>query len=121
MTETYSRRGAVYTSRVRDYLCAHCSEDVSADAVGRAFGLSESSLRRKLKQESGLRFQELRDQVRVERVQAVLSAEPDLKVEALTIAVGWRSRTTLYATVRRVTGLSLDELREHVALDERVS
>jgi AraC-like DNA-binding protein len=115
MTGRCPRQPDFYARLVREYLQSHCAEDVTVHAVGRAFGLSESSLRRRLKQEAGLRFHAVLDQVRVEKLLTALSAEPDLKVEALAVGVGWRSRTTLYAAVRRVTGRHLDELRAYAA------
>jgi methylphosphotriester-DNA--protein-cysteine methyltransferase len=98
---------------LRDFIASHVSEIVTLQSVSRELGLSHSTIRRALRDAWGIRFHALVERSRVERVLSVLAEEPELKDSALANAAGWRSRTSLYAAVRRVTGSSLRDLRHN--------
>jgi methylphosphotriester-DNA--protein-cysteine methyltransferase len=98
-------------SLLSGFVSAHLCESLTLRRVGRALGLGDSTIRRALLACCGLRFHEFVDRVRVSHVAATLLSQPDIKDDALALAAGWRSRTSLHAAVRRVTGHSLRELR----------
>lgn len=101
------RRGVM----LRDYLAAHALEPLTLRQVSRSLGMSESTVQRALRANIGVGFHATLACVRVELALSMLLEDPDVKIEALALAVGWRSKKSLYAAVRRVTGRSLQELR----------
>jgi methylphosphotriester-DNA--protein-cysteine methyltransferase len=87
-------------------------------AASRTLGLSDSAIRRALRTTWNVSFHDLVDQVRLDRLVAALECDPTVKVLTLTSIGGWRSRTSMYAAIRRVTGGGLQLLR-HNALEKR--
>ena len=53
-------------------------------------------------------------ELRLNRAQELLRQEPDIKIEVLSLCLGWKSRKSLYAAVRRVSGRTLTEWRAGV-------
>lgn len=98
---------------VWSYLHSHASEALTIARASRELGMSQSTLRRVLSNESHVGFHVALEHVRVHHALLLLADEPDLKVEALALAVGWRSRANLYAAVRRVTKKPLATLRSN--------
>lgn len=96
---------------VRDYLSAHACGQVTLQTASRELGMSQSTMRRVLRTNWNSGFHAEVERLRVERALAILNSEPDVKIDALALAVGWGSRANLYAAVRRVTGQSLAALR----------
>ncbi len=109
-SRTYDERRI---SRIMNFLAAHVSEQLTLQRVGRECGLSASTVQRLLQDKYGVGFRETLEQIRIAKLLSTLKTDEELKDEALLFATGWRSRTTLYAATRRVTGHSLRELREN--------
>lgn len=96
---------------VREYLAVHLTEPITLRETGRQLGLSESTIRRSLSATWAIGFHILLERLRVERALMLLAEDPESKIEAVALSIGWRSRSNLYASVRRVTGCSLGSLR----------
>lgn len=106
---------------VWDYVVANGREPLTLRHVGRVLGIGESTIQRALRVQWGLGFHAILDRARVICALVLLLEEPAFKTEALALAVGWRSRSNLYAAVRRVTGSSLNSLRSSVAMQRRAT
>lgn len=93
------------------YVDANLHIRLTLSSVAKAMGVSESSIQRVLHQGTGARFNDYLRCARVRRALDLIMTDPWAKVDYVTIAVGWRSRKTLYQSVRKVTGASLSSLR----------
>lgn len=96
---------------VRQFVEATLPDRITIRRVARGVGLSESTIQRALRRARGPAFHELVDRCRFDRIQLALGSTPYIKDEALALEAGWRSRTSLYALVRRVSGRSLHSMR----------
>lgn len=104
-------RSRLRLHRVETYVDANLHNRLTLSSVAKAMGVSESSIQRVLQQDKGVRFKDYLRCARVRRALDLIMTDPWAKVDYLTIAVGWRSRKTLYQSVRKITGASLSSLR----------
>lgn len=101
------------TTVILDHMTARLAEPLSLHGVAHDLGMSASTAQRALRVQ-GVEFRFALAKIRVTCAEELLRRDPDLKVEALSLCVGWKSRKSLYDAVRRVTGRSLVEWRAGV-------
>jgi methylphosphotriester-DNA--protein-cysteine methyltransferase len=78
--------------------------------VANRLNMSRSSLRQHLRNE-GRGFREIRRLGRVLKALSELNSDPGIKVEALAMIAGFKTRKALYDAVSWATGRSLQEVR----------
>lgn len=85
-------------------------------ALARELGMSVSTAQRVLRTGS-LDFRNAVSLMRLMNAERLLRQEPTLKVEALSLLAGWRSRRSLYVAVQRIRGCGLAQWRDEVLND----
>lgn len=101
--------------RVRRLLGSNPAERWKAAAVGKALGMSEATLRRRLDDED-LTFRDILGQVRMGRALALLQSS-ELSVTQIAFEVGYESVSQFTARFRRHFGQSPTMLRERPGRD----
>lgn len=109
-----SQRGRLML--ILDAIADHANQPetlLTLGALAGGLGLSISTTQRVLRKEQ-LDFRTVVSMMRLVSAERLLRKEPTLKVEALGLLAGWRSRKSLYAAVKRVRGCSLAQWRARV-------
>jgi AraC-like DNA-binding protein len=105
------RKEDSYSSRIRHSLLH--DEDVmnkSLEAFARDFGISPSSLRRKLREE-GQTFHELRESIRKQRSLYFLN-QTHKSIDAIAAATGYSESSTFHRAFKKWTGLTPQAYRQ---------
>jgi len=100
---------------LHSYMVTHASLGLTLSTACKHCFVSEATARRALLRLYGKGFHTLLDEIRISLIMDLLDRDGSMKDDALTWAAGWKSRTSLYAAVRRVTGTSLHDLRIKVS------
>ena len=99
-------------SEVASYICAHCAEASSLDAVGRRFFMSKSYLSRIFREITGYTVNEYINVNRIQQARRLL-AESDLNITEISAAVGYESLTYFERIFRRHTEQSPLQYRKY--------
>ncbi|MDQ3232941.1 MAG: helix-turn-helix transcriptional regulator, partial [Pseudobdellovibrionaceae bacterium] len=105
------RKEDSYTARIR-HSFMH-DEDVinkSLEAFARDFGISPSSLRRKLREE-GQNFHDLRESIRKQRSLYFLN-QTHKSIDAIAAATGYSESSTFHRAFKKWTGLTPQAYRQ---------
>jgi AraC-like DNA-binding protein len=105
-----ARHAASPSSRVRQLLGSNPAKHWKIAEVGRAFGMSEATLRRRL-QADGVSFREIITRVRMGRALTLLQAS-ELSITQISLEAGYDSLSQFTARFRRHFGQSPRRLRE---------
>lgn len=89
------------------------SATIPLGSVARKLGMSVSTVQRALRA-GRLDFRNAVSLMRLVNAERLLLEEPTLKVEALSLLAGWRSRRSLYLAVQRIRGCSLAQWRDRL-------
>ena len=100
-------------TRILDWIAANASNTVTLRDACVELGMSPSTAQRALRA-AGLDFRNAVSLSRLENAERLLRQEPTLKVEALSLSAGWRSRRSLYVNVQRTRGCSVAEWRQQI-------
>lgn len=92
------------------HMAKRAAETVRLSGVAHELGMSPSTAQRALRSR-GLDFRTALVRIRLQQAERLLHLEPDLKVEAVSRSVGWKSRKSLYAALRRISGQRMAEFR----------
>jgi transcriptional regulator GlxA family with amidase domain len=87
-------------ARINAFVAENCTQHISLRAVSRALGLSCSSVQRALRDE-GMKFRTAVALARLERAGDLVRQDPTMKIEAISLSVGWKSRRSLYQAIRQ--------------------
>lgn len=83
--------------------------------LARELGVSRRTIQNAVNAVTGKKFRDLRGQALLERVESLLIFEPNTSIKKLAFEAGYTSPSAFARTVRRVCGISPEELRSHVA------
>ncbi len=110
LTVLQYRRDRLLVQQVRQTLTAHPDQALNADGVAALLNISARTLHRQLKEE-GASLQQLKDEVRCERVKDLLnrSTRP---VKQVAAAVGFTNEKSFTRAFREWTGVSPGEFRK---------
>ena len=95
---------------------------LSLVTLARSLGVGSRTVQHAVKTETGKSFRVVRDNVLVERVKALIVADPSVSVKFLSFSVGYKSSRSFARAIRRISGLSPQELRsitEEALLEKR--
>lgn len=95
----------------------HAAVVPSQGEVAKRLGLSERSLRRRLKLE-GTAFRDLLTQVRQERARTLL-LDDAFQAKEIAFLLGFSDVSSLYRAVRRWSGLTLVEYRSRLRAEDQ--
>lgn len=87
---------------LHDILCADPADNRSLDDLGREIGASARTLSRRLRDNLGLTYPQLRTQIRLHR--ALILLADDTPVTAVAHHCGWSSASTFINVFRRTFG-----------------
>lgn len=87
---------------LHDILCADPADNRSLDDLGREIGASAHTLSRRLRDNLGLTYPQLRTQIRLHR--ALILLADDTPVTAVAHHCGWSSASTFINVFRRTFG-----------------
>lgn len=100
------------TERIRRLLQRRLGEELPPlDVVGQALGMSEQTLRRRLRDE-GRGYQELKDALRRDAAIELLAARPDLTLVDVAARVGFSEASTFHRAFKKWTGVAPGEYRQ---------
>jgi AraC-like DNA-binding protein len=96
---------------VLSYVSMRIGERLTLGTTARAVHMSASTVQRRIRRETGRGFRDSVNHLQVDLALAMFREDPEIKVEAVALSVGFASRKSLYSAVRRVTGRSLMDWR----------
>jgi AraC-like DNA-binding protein/ligand-binding sensor protein len=96
--------------KARRFLDAHHAERLSLSQVARAVNASATYFSRRFKEATGMTFIEYLGRVRVEKAKNLLQ-NPNLRVSAIALEVGFQSVSQFNRAFKKVTGRSPKQLR----------
>ena len=106
-------RAARMIDRVRAYIDANLSEDLSLVRLAEIHYFNPSYLSRLFKQEKGMNLSEYIEQCRIAKAKQLL-ADRDLKVREVAAAVGYEAAHSFTRFFKKTTGLSPQEYRDQL-------
>lgn len=80
--------------------------------------VSTRTIQKAINLQTGRSFRDLREEIVVTKAKSLLVSEPALAIKALSFALGYKSPRSFARAVRRVTGISPEELRSAI-VEER--
>ena len=110
-SDTVEQEGFTVWDVVRHVQMVYRNPALTVEDVASEFGYSVTQLNRLLKEETGLTFFEFLQEARV-RSAGYLLLYTDMDIEDIADAVGYKSRSGLYATFARMKGMSPAVFRE---------
>lgn len=103
---------AAVAQQIKEFLDHHYRDHMTMRTLARRFAQTPRSALNVFRHRFGLSPHEYLTRVRVQQAVGVL-VQTDLKVEAIALMVGYRSKKDLYRAIRRLTELSPDQVRRH--------
>lgn len=101
----------------RMYLSLHRNPSISLRDLCRELGVGRRTLQCAVIAVKGKRFRDLRGELLLAKVANLLIATPGLSIKELSFQVGYQSPRSFARAIRRVCGLSPEQLRAHIASD----
>lgn len=98
--------------QIKEFLDHHYRDHTTMRTLARRFAHTPRSALNVFRHRFGMSPHEYLTRVRVQQAVGVL-VQTDLKVEAIALMVGYRSKKDLYRAIRRLTELSPDQVRRH--------
>ena len=98
-------------TRARQFIEAHCEEDISLAAVARQVGMSAFYFCKKFKKTTGVNFTQYVSRVRVEKAKNLL-LNHNYRVSEIAFEVGFQSLTHFNRIFKSVAGQSPTDYRQ---------
>jgi AraC-like DNA-binding protein len=96
--------------KARRFVDAHHAEELSLSRVARAVNASATYFSKRFKEATGMTFIDYLGRVRVEKAKNLLQ-NPNLRISAIALEVGFQSVSQFNRTFKKVTGRSPKQLR----------
>ena len=97
-------------TKARQFIAAHHSEPLSLPQVARAVNMSATYFSKRFKEATGMTFIDYLGRVRIEKAKNLLQ-NPNLRVSAIALDVGFQSLSQFNRTFKKITGRSPKQLR----------
>jgi len=99
-------------ANAKELIEAHFAEPLDVKRLARMMGCHPVRLRSTFKKELGMSMREYQTRLRIHHA-AKLLVESDLKIDAIMLTVGYRSRKNFYQAFRRLVRATPSALRRH--------
>lgn len=94
--------------KLQSHIASHCSEfNLSVEMLCNEFGLSASSLYRKIKSATGLSTREFLTEVKLQKARNIKMTNPDITARELSLHCGWKNQTHFSQLYQRRFGTSI--------------
>jgi AraC-like DNA-binding protein len=97
--------------KVIEYIHSSFDRDITLGEISNKFHYSESYLNKLLRQNIGLNFSDLLQEVRVRNACAMLSY-PSISINEIALGVGYKSKEMFYRSFKNVKGISPENYRK---------
>jgi AraC-like DNA-binding protein len=94
------------------YIDTHYTQSLSADALAKKFGLSQSTLSAAFQQHTGLPVHKYIVQKRIQKAQMLIRSHEDMALSDIAAKCGYVDNSTFYRNFLRVTGITPTKYKE---------